>query len=156
MASSDIPTGFISRLIDIGGFGVRRLRPAVKATMPTPLLRGIQWLRKATFTPPVGKVDFGDLRRLTPFRRGYGYDRGRPIDRYYIETFLEKKRSFIQGRVLEIGDDSYTRTFGGDQVTRSDVLHAYNVPQAIIVLTGLDPDSLAITELAFGNQRFDY
>jgi hypothetical protein len=156
MASSDIPIGFLSRFIDIGSFGVRRLRPAVKATMPTPLSRWIQRLRKATFTPPVGKVDFGDLRQQTPIRRGYGYDRGRPTDRYYIETFLEKNRSFIQGPVLEIGNDSYARTLGGDQVTRSDVLHAYNVPQATIVLTGLDPDFLAIAELAFGNRRFDY
>ena len=37
--------------------------------------------------PPVGKVAFGDLRRLTPIS-SKGFDRGRPIDRYYIEAFL--------------------------------------------------------------------
>ena len=35
--------------------------------------------------PPVGKVDFGSLRRLNPVSTMFGYDRGRPIDRYYIE-----------------------------------------------------------------------
>ena len=38
--------------------------------------------------PPVGWVRFGSLRRTEPVSRLYGWDRGRPIDRYYIETFL--------------------------------------------------------------------
>jgi SAM-dependent methyltransferase len=46
-----------------------------------------------------------------------------PIDRYYIEQFLGEHAGDIRGRVLEIGDDSYTRQFGGDQVTVRDVLH---------------------------------
>src|SRR5690606_26479980 len=51
------------------------------------------------------------------------FDRGQPVDRYYIEHFLEKNRSDIRGRVLEVGDDAYTRRFGGSQVTQRDVLH---------------------------------
>ena len=89
--------------------------------------------RGGEFTPPVGKVDFGDLRRRYPFCRVYGYERGRPIDRYYIENFLERNADAIQGRVLEIGDDSYTRRFGGDRVTHRDVLHAHDVPEATII-----------------------
>ncbi len=73
--------------------------------------------------PPVGKVDFGSLRRVTPISREFGYDRGLPVDRYYIENFLARYSNDIQGRVLEIGDDSYTRQFGGDRVTTRDVLH---------------------------------
>ena len=38
--------------------------------------------------PMMGWVRFGSLRRLTPISRDYGYDRGKPIDRYYIESFL--------------------------------------------------------------------
>jgi SAM-dependent methyltransferase len=73
--------------------------------------------------PPVGQVDFGSLRRVNPISPRWGYDRGKPIDRYYIETFLACHADNIQGRVLEIGDDFYTRQFGGGRVETSDVLH---------------------------------
>lgn len=72
--------------------------------------------------PPIGRVRFGNLRRLEPFGRNYGYDRGRPIDRYYIENFLAAHAADVRGRVLEIGDASYTRMFGGSEVTDVDVL----------------------------------
>jgi hypothetical protein len=47
-----------------------------------------------------------------PVSRSWGFDRGTPIDRYYIEQFLAEHGGDIQGRVLEIGDDGYTRQFG--------------------------------------------
>lgn len=72
--------------------------------------------------PPVGKVNFGDFRRLEPISRSFGFDRGIPLDRYYIENFLQKHSSDVQGHVLEIGDDHYTRQFGGAKVRQSDVL----------------------------------
>jgi SAM-dependent methyltransferase len=68
-------------------------------------------------------VRFGSLRRLSPVSREFGYDRGQPIDRYYIERFLAANAELIKGRVLEIGDRGYTRRFGGTRVTRSDVLN---------------------------------
>jgi SAM-dependent methyltransferase len=68
-------------------------------------------------------VRFGSLRRLSPVSRKFGYDRGQPIDRYYIERFLGANADVIKGRVLEIGDSGYTRRFGGTRVTRSDVLN---------------------------------
>jgi len=74
-------------------------------------------------TPSVGQVDFGDLRRLKPIDPSFGFSRGKVIDRYYIEKFLTAYAGDIQGRVLELGDSSYTKRFGGDKVTRSDVLH---------------------------------
>src|SRR6185503_497384 len=73
--------------------------------------------------PPVGFVWVGSLRRLKPISSGWGSERGQPIDRYYIERFLTTHTRDIQGHVLEIGDNNYTRKFGGDQVTQSDVLH---------------------------------
>ena len=73
--------------------------------------------------PPVGTVRFGSLRRLTPVSRDWGFDRGQPVDRYYIEQFLSVHASDIRGRVLEIDNDNYTRAFGGNRVTQSDVLH---------------------------------
>lgn len=73
-------------------------------------------------TPSVGQVNFGDLRRLTPLCNDYGYQRGGPVDRYYIEEFLAKHVHDIQGHVLELNDDRYTKKFGGTKVTKSDIL----------------------------------
>ena len=59
---------------------------------------------------------------MIPVSSIFGYNRGLPIDRYYIENFLARCRNDIQGRVLEIKDDSYTRKFGGSRVITCDVL----------------------------------
>lgn len=61
-------------------------------------------------------------RRLQPLSNKFGYDRGKPIDRYYIEKFLEENKKYISGRCLEIVDNAYTVKFGGKKVTKSDVL----------------------------------
>lgn len=102
----------------------------LNTTPPTTLLTPVyRWLRKHVpafkVYPPIGGVKFGHLRRVTPISQHFGYDRGLPVDRYYIEKFLSQHSSDVQGRVLEIGDDSYTRQFGGDRVTTRDVLHVH-------------------------------
>lgn len=84
--------------------------------------------------PPSGWAHMGSLRRVAPLSAFFGFDRGKPVDRYYIEAFLDAHRSDIQGRVLEIGDRAYTTRFGGDRVARSDVLHARpGNPEATLV-----------------------
>lgn len=89
---------------------------------------------RLTRWPPVGRVRFGSLRRLKPISDQWGMDRGRPVDRYYIERFLADHSPDIKGRVLEIGGNGYTVRFGGDQVTQSDVLHvAEDRPQVTII-----------------------
>mgnify|MGYP002363222386 CR=1 FL=1 len=73
---------------------------------------------------PVGTVEFGSLRRLDPISPIFGKDRDLvSIERYYIESFLENCSADVKGRVLELGDASYTNCFGGSKVTKSDVLH---------------------------------
>jgi SAM-dependent methyltransferase len=72
--------------------------------------------------PPVGRVGFGSLRRLEPISREWGLERGGPIDRHYIEGFLRANSADIRGRVLEVAEDVYTRWFGGNRVTRSEIL----------------------------------
>jgi hypothetical protein len=62
--------------------------------------------------------------RLTPFSRVFGFDFGKPLDRYYIEKFLSQNSAAIKGRVLEVGDSFYTRLFGAQRVKTADVLHA--------------------------------
>jgi SAM-dependent methyltransferase len=61
------------------------------------------------------------LRRTSPVSERYGWDRGKLIDRFYIEQFLEENRSAIRGRVLEVADANYTTRFG-TAVEQSDVL----------------------------------
>lgn len=60
---------------------------------------------------------------LTPFSRRWGAERGKPIDRYYIEEFLEKHKDLICGKVMEIADNVYTRKYGGENVGESIILH---------------------------------
>lgn len=100
------------------------LKPIAERILPKPVK---MWLQTRWWSnqhhPPLGKVRLGDLRRLTPISRQFGFDRGLPIDRYYIEKFLSGQGSDIQGRVLEIGDNIYTLQFGGDRITQSDILH---------------------------------
>jgi SAM-dependent methyltransferase len=55
---------------------------------------------------------WGNLRRVEPFSRVFGFDRGTPVDRFYMERFLEANRQVITGRVLEVQVSSYTRTYG--------------------------------------------
>jgi SAM-dependent methyltransferase len=89
-------------------------------------------------------VDFGDLGTLEPVSRHWGFDRGRPVDRYYIEAFLERHAEDVRGRVLEVGDDAYTRRFGKDRVTRRDVLHvSAGAPGATIVADIADAPHVA-------------
>ena len=61
-------------------------------------------------------------KRAVPLSTYYGFDRGTPVDRYYIERFLAANREAIRGQCLEIKDAGYTRRFGGDRVSVSDVL----------------------------------
>lgn len=102
------------------------VRRVAQILIPTRLRRRIlaRW-HQNEFVPPAGQVRFGDLGRLTPISRRWGKDRGGlPIDRFYIERFLQAHAGDIHGRVLEVQDASYTRRFGGERVTQSDVLHA--------------------------------
>jgi len=73
--------------------------------------------------PPVGLVRLGNLRRVKPISLAYGFDRGLPVDRYYIERFLTAHALDIHGHILEIKEDLYGSRFGGDRVTMLDILH---------------------------------
>jgi SAM-dependent methyltransferase len=70
----------------------------------------------------VGGIDWGSLRRLEPLSREWGFDRGRPVARVYIEGFLADNAPLVRGRVLELLNDDYARRFGADRVVTTEIL----------------------------------
>jgi SAM-dependent methyltransferase len=80
------------------------------------------------------RIRLGDLGSPWPVSSDFGWDRGTPVDRYYIESFLARHAQVIGGHVLEVGDASYSQRFGGSRVARQDVLHvSADNPSATIV-----------------------
>lgn len=123
------------------------IKSLIKSAIPVSLK---ERLRKGYDTyilrcpPPIGRVRFGDLRRLQPISNDYGLDRGQGISRYYTDKFLNRYAIDVRGRVLEIGDDRYTKQYGKDKVTQSDVLHyTEGNPQATIVADLTKADNIA-------------
>jgi SAM-dependent methyltransferase len=89
-----------------------------------------RWRRPATFA----------AMDTAPLSSEWGFDRGTPIDRYYIERFLEQNAAAIRGRVLEVKNADYTRRFGRG-VTQSDVLDiSKDNPLATVVADLSRPD----------------
>ncbi len=70
------------------------------------------------------RIRTGVLRRPTPLHREFGWARGLPIDRHYIEGFLERNQTDIRGEVLEAAiAPNYTQRFGGGRVSGSHILY---------------------------------
>jgi len=61
---------------------------------------------------PVGQVDFGSLRQITPIEANLETVLEQPIDRYYAERFLKDHAGDIQGAVLEIGNGGFIPQLG--------------------------------------------
>jgi SAM-dependent methyltransferase len=97
-----------------------------------------------------GLGPLGRLHRLQPYRPLFGWGHGQCIDRYYTEKFLTAHAADIHGRVLEIGDNTYTCRFGGAKVVRSDILHVNSDnPHATIIA------DLSCAEDAIPSNMFD-
>lgn len=67
-------------------------------------------------------LDWGDLRSVAPVDRDWGYSRGGPVDRVYIEEFLGRHASDIRGVVLEVQEPDYAHRFGGPRLAEIDVV----------------------------------
>ena len=116
------------------------LRRLARKVVPAPARRALQAIRRS-LGPAAGIAPLP--RSVTPVSREWGYDRGRPVDRYYIEEFLARRSSDVRGLVLEVGDPCYTRRFGGDRVEAVDVLDvAGGNPAATIVADLSDADQI--------------
>lgn len=64
-------------------------------------------------------IIFNDLTRMEPISRSFGFDRGRPIDRHYIEAYLKENAGAIAGDCIEVGEASYLRQFGTGVISRN-------------------------------------
>src|SRR5687767_275478 len=76
------------------------------AKLPGPVMSALRKIKRRV------EVRFGSFRRLTPIAANWGIDRGQPVDRHFIERFIDRHRSRVCGRVLEIQDTEYTVMFG--------------------------------------------
>jgi len=68
------------------------------------------------------KKCFISLHKVTPHSSIFGLDRGTPIDRLYIERFMESHQADICGNVLEIAESTYSKKFG-QNVKTFQILH---------------------------------
>ena len=115
----------ITRAVELLPPGIRR---RVRAAERRWLLALGRRRRSSVRTPRMG-----DLRRTEPFSRRWGNDRGRSVDRYYIDRFLASHAADIRGRTLEVANRAYTDRFGTG-VEVADVLHVEEGnPMATIV-----------------------
>lgn len=92
---------------------------------------------------PFGLANWGDLRRQEPISARWGFDRGQPVDRYYIENFLHRHSGDIGGRCVEVMNANYTIRFGQDRVSCADVIDIDpNNDKANIIGDLLEPGTL--------------
>ncbi len=59
---------------------------------------------------------------IQPISRSYGSERGKSIDRVYIDDFIQRNDDKIHGVCLEVGDDRYIKRFGKN-VEQTIILH---------------------------------
>jgi glycosyltransferase involved in cell wall biosynthesis len=100
----------------------RHLTRRLKRALPPGVIFSLKRLAGRRPPPPLGRVRFGDFDRTSPISLDFGFDRGTPVDRYYVQAFLAAHGGDIRGRALEVGDASYCRQFGTG-IVRQDVLH---------------------------------
>jgi hypothetical protein len=83
-----------------------------------------------------------------PLSDHWGWDRGTPVDRYYIDQFLARHAADVRGRALEVKDAAYVRRFDRG-VTNIDVLD----------IDRDNPDATIVADLSVGDgipkARFD-
>ncbi len=88
------------------------------------------------------------IRASKPASRSWGYDRGQPVDRYYIDRFLQQHAADITGHVLEVKARDYTDRFGVDVAARE-----------VLDIDPRNPDATIIADLATAeavrDDRFD-
>lgn len=125
-------------------------------TRDLPSLEGNQFvqaitelLRAGLVTIPFGQVRLGDLARESPLCPDYGFSRGLPIDRYYLNHFIRRNRESVTGRTLEIGGKrSNIEVYGLQSVTKYVTVDSDAKSEADVIADVHDPN-------CFGPSSFD-
>lgn len=86
------------------------------------------------------KTNWYNLRNLKPISTKFGFDRGTPIDRIYIEDFLYKNQKHITGKVCEIADNAYSLKYGHN-VEKYEILHYTNDNKGTTIIGDLTQKS---------------
>lgn len=83
---------------------------------------------------------FGDLGRVAPLTE-WGYGRGLPVDRWFIDAYLQEHAGLVSGHVLEVKEDYYGSLLGASSVDVVDIDAAND--EATIIGDLCDPATLA-------------
>ncbi len=74
------------------------------------------------------------LDNQKPYSNVFGLDKGTPIDRLYIEHFLNINKEYISGSILEVAESTYSRKYG-QNINNFQILH-YDTSNDIATITG--------------------
>ena len=66
------------------------------------------------------RARFGDLDRFQPLS-SWGWKRGTPVDRWYIEQYLTEHADLVHGSALEVKSDLYSSRLGARSVDVLDI-----------------------------------
>jgi SAM-dependent methyltransferase len=85
------------------------------------------------------RARFGDLARTEPLGR-WGYERGTPVDRWYIRRWLQGQARHVRGHALEVKEDLYASELGAATVEVLDIDEAN--PRATLIADLCDAAAL--------------
>lgn len=88
-----------------------------------------------------------------PISDYFGYSRGTPLDRYYIDSFVARYRRHIRGTVLEVGETVYTHTYSEDVFVRPVMLWYSGEPETPVGCDYIRAD--LVTGAGIPDQQFD-
>jgi SAM-dependent methyltransferase len=120
--------------------GERHPLHALKASLPKPVKRVAR--RGITLMEAIkarARLTFG----TKPLSYLWGFDRGLPVHRHYLDQFLQEFACDIRGHCLEFQNPGYTLRFGGSAVEKLDILHIDDTnPLATIVADLTRPNEI--------------
>ena len=118
----NLATSAVTDLTEVSRAGIRVL---LALTMPA--AGAVEWsvapsraefdrtvstlIERGLLVPAAQHVDWGQLRRLHPICKGFGFSRGTPIDRYYLNQFVDEIRDRVVGKTVELGGVSSNADF---------------------------------------------
>ena len=100
--------------------GERHPLHALKRSLPKPVKRVAR--RGITLMEAIearARLTFG----IKPLSYVWGFDRGLPVRRHYLDQFLQEFASDIRGHCLEFQNPGYIPRCGGAAVEKLDILH---------------------------------